>query len=398
MEFVKQYRWLLLLIIVVMVFSSGTALYAQQTYIEDYDDQGQDDWGQDEQNQGQDDWGQDQKIGQQPPANDDQKTTKQQQESQKTTPSQEPSQEDAPEQEFDQEQIDQDDASEQGQGPSGEYDPDAPQIFIQEYEKEEKIPDTKEDTPYAGACYLNYGFSLSVKGGFRQTFLSGEGRFNDNFLIGTQINFRHDLGLDRMANGYVVGGGMNIYGFRLGFEASHGKFLGSAAINQPVTISGTTYAQGTRLRSNIKFDWFRTTIGYNIYANRYFGIGPAFKIDVIKARYEFKGINQANGLEAKERDSFLFALVNPGIQIDFSFSDPLIFTVAAYGIVFDANSVYFEQFYISLTPRYYLSKSVFIFGEVAYEYFHLKSDRSRDFNGNADVHSWFASAGVGITF
>ena len=386
MELVKQYRWLLLVILVIMAFTTGPALYAQQVYIEDYDDQGIED-------QNQDDWGEEKPIGQQPPATGDQKMKKTPAASKPT-----PSQPDTPEETFDSEKMDTDATGEQP--PAGEYDPDAPQIYIQEYEKEEKIPKIEEDTPYAGACYLNYGFSMAIKGGFRQSFLTGEGSFNNDFFTGTRLNFRRDLNLNRVSNSYVVGGNINIYSFRLGFEASHGKFTGTRLLSQSVMIEGTTFGMGTRLRSNIKFDWFRTTIGFNIYADRYFGIGPALKVDVINAKYEFKGLNQdfLTGIDVKARDSFVFALVNPGIQVDFSFSNPLVFTLAVYGIVFDASNVYIEQFYVSLSPRYYLSKSFFVFGEVAYEYLHLESGRSRDFNGNVDLHSWFASAGVGVTF
>ena len=249
-----------------------------------------------------------------------------------------------------------------------------------------------------GACYINYGFSLGTRGGFHYMSQKGFFQVNKDQNIGTIIDTRRDIGLDRFASDYVVGGNINLNGLRVSFDYANSNFTGDRLLSQAIIIDGVQYNAGIQLYSDIKFDWYKISVGYNVFANQYFGIGPAIRCDIIKWQYEFRGLDTATNTVTKLRESGVIGIPNGGIQVDFSFVDSFVCTFSVYGMVFRQDGIDAEQAHVSLMPRWYLNDSIFVYGEAVYEYLQLNADRKGDIVADLTFHTFYFSVGVGARF
>ena len=252
--------------------------------------------------------------------------------------------------------------------------------------------------PYGGVCFLNYGFSLDFHAGYRQTYQRGSGSFNDDDTLGTEINWREDLGLDRYVVGLAVGGGVSWNGFRLGFEYNRAKFEGDRILSAAVTIDSTTYAVSTRLDSEFKLDWYRLTLGATIYSNSKVGFSFDLELDAIEVSYDFRGSDPTTGTLLRESDRRIIPLAKPGFRFDFALSEPVVCTLALNGMFFRHKGVYLESIYTSFTGRWYLNKTIFVFGKAAYDFTKITSQRDDQFDGKLVFQSYFLTFGLGLNF
>lgn len=260
----------------------------------------------------------------------------------------------------------------------------------------ETIEETEKEIPYAGACFLNYGFSVGIKGGLRQTHIKGFASFNTGQTNGNEVDLLDDLDLNPFSNNYMIAFQMHLYGFRFAFDYSSAEFTGNTNLTTNTTILDTVYEANTSLKSKAEIRWYRFMIGYIVYANQYFGIGPSLRIDAIEQSYSFRGVQSDNIISEKEHITVPVAY--PGIQIDFSFANSFVCTFSFYGLYFKATEIHVENAYVSLEPRWYLCENFYIFGECAYEYLKIKSETNNDVSGRIIFHSFFANVGFGLNF
>lgn len=256
-----------------------------------------------------------------------------------------------------------------------------------------------EVIPYSRVCMLNYGFNFDFHLGGKQTFQRGEGRFNsDNENDGTLIDLEDDLGLDRSSSNFFIGLDFNIYAFRLSYDYTYSIFDGDRTLQQNVTIDGTTYVAGSELDSSIRMDWNRFILGYSVFTlpNLAFGFDVAF--DVIRVKYKFEGTQLTPLVSVTEEDTKYLPVPKIGVHLDFSFADPLVFTLSVNGIDFDQSDIHGTSIYAELNGRWYFGESFFFFLQTAYDYQNIESDRDDRFNGEVKLNTWFLSTGMGFFF
>lgn len=259
-------------------------------------------------------------------------------------------------------------------------------------EDEELLMASQKDLPYGGACFLNYGFSLSGHVGLRQTYPRISGIFNTSNTKGTKLDLQDDLGVDDYSTDFLVGAEIGWSGLRVHFTYSQAEFSGSKTLTQDVTIDGTTFTVGGKLDSKIDLEFWRVLVSYTVYANVNFGAGFDLEFDAIALDYSFTSGTR------KEEGDHLIPLLRPGFHIDFAFSKPLVFTLACNGMMFAYDDVNLATAHASLTARWYVGENFFLFAEGTYEYLRIDSSRNEDFDGQILFHSWTASAGLGVRF
>lgn len=268
---------------------------------------------------------------------------------------------------------------------------------------EEEVPSVvvpqESVIPYGGACFVNYGFTLTVHAGARYTYVDkARGRWNSTTTEGSFVDFRSELGLDRSATSFLVGASLSLDGWRLQFDYSLAEFEGDENLAGNLTIRGTTFAQNTNLDTSFEFTSYRWVLGYTIFANLHWGIGFDMEFELLKIHSRFAGTEAITGNAATQGLDRYTLLPKPGVHIDFSWTEPLVFTLAVHGLTYKHNERSFNTLNASLTGRWYWSSSFFVFVEGVYDYSKLVSERDDDLDGKFVFQSGLGSVGIGINF
>lgn len=274
----------------------------------------------------------------------------------------------------------------------------AQELTLDMYQQEETaVEQDNEFRPY-GACLLNFGFGFALDGGVRHTYQQITGRFNNKNSSGSNVNLRQDLGVKHDSTQFMIGVMMAWDGWRLRFDYSNAKFDGEKNLLAHTTILGTTFSQDTTLNTDLQIEVWRWLLSYTIFANHHVGLGVDLEIDAFRFDYEFQGTRFSTGTLVTEKDRTVLAVIKPGVHIDFSWTESLVFTFAVNGLIFKYNDVQVAATHVSLGGRWYIIDNFFLFGQGAYEYIKVDERDKENFDGQILLHSWLASIGVGVHF